>query len=98
VYHCKIYRADHGQELHDAKQTARRVLNNLLQAAVLSLPVLLEYEVIWGILVFWLLLLGGYLEGENSTSGPQPYQPYEAEVTNSPISNTFQIFRNDIYF
>jgi hypothetical protein len=28
------------------------------------------------------------VEGENSTSGPQPYQPYEAEVTNSPISNT----------
>ena len=28
------------------------------------------------------------MEGENSTSGPQPYQPYEAEVTNSPISNT----------
>ncbi len=27
------------------------------------------------------------MEGENSTSGPQPYQPYEAEVTNSPISN-----------
>jgi len=27
------------------------------------------------------------VEGENSTSGPQPYQPYEAEVTNSPISN-----------
>ncbi len=26
------------------------------------------------------------MEGENSTSGPQPYQPYEA-VTNSPISN-----------
>ncbi len=25
--------------------------------------------------------------GENSSSGPQPYQPYEAEVTNSPISN-----------
>ncbi len=28
------------------------------------------------------------VEGENSTGGPQPYQPYEAEVTNSPISNT----------
>ncbi len=28
------------------------------------------------------------MEGENSTGGPQPYQPYEAEVTNSPISNT----------
>jgi hypothetical protein len=28
------------------------------------------------------------VEGENSTSGPQPYQPYEAEGTNSPISNT----------
>ncbi len=28
------------------------------------------------------------MEGENSTSGPQPYQPYEAEVTNSPISNS----------
>ena len=28
------------------------------------------------------------MEGENSTSGLQPYQPYEAEVTNSPISNT----------
>jgi len=27
------------------------------------------------------------VEGENSTSGLQPYQPYEAEVTNSPISN-----------
>jgi len=27
------------------------------------------------------------VEGENSTSGPQPYQPCEAEVTNSPISN-----------
>ncbi len=27
------------------------------------------------------------MEGENSTGGPQPYQPYEAEVTNSPISN-----------
>jgi len=27
------------------------------------------------------------VEDENSTSGPQPYQPYEAEVTNSPISN-----------
>jgi len=27
------------------------------------------------------------VEGENSTSGPQPYRPYEAEVTNSPISN-----------
>ncbi len=27
------------------------------------------------------------MEGENSTTGPQPYQPYEAEVTNSPISN-----------
>ncbi len=27
------------------------------------------------------------MEGENSTSGPQPYQPNEAEVTNSPISN-----------
>jgi len=22
------------------------------------------------------------VEGENSTSGPQPYQPYEAKVTN----------------
>ena len=31
------------------------------------------------------------MEGENSTSGPQPYQPYEAEVTNSPISNTFEL-------
>ena len=28
------------------------------------------------------------MEGENSTGGPQPYQPYDAEVTNSPISNT----------
>jgi len=28
------------------------------------------------------------VEGENSTSGPQPYQPYEAKVTNFPISNT----------
>jgi hypothetical protein len=27
------------------------------------------------------------VEGENSTSGPQPYQPYKAKVTNSPISN-----------
>ena len=46
---------------------------------------------IWGILVFWSLLYGGRLsrrlEGENCTSGPRPYQPYEAEVTNSPISN-----------
>ncbi len=25
---------------------------------------------------------------KNSTSGPQPYQPYEAKVTNSPISNS----------
>ncbi len=32
------------------------------------------------------------MEGENSTSGPQPYQPYEAEVTNSPISNTLKPF------
>jgi len=31
------------------------------------------------------------VEGENSTSGPQPYQPYEAEVTNSPISNSYKI-------
>ena len=31
------------------------------------------------------------MEGENSTSGPQPYQPYEAEVTNSPISNTYTL-------
>ncbi len=28
------------------------------------------------------------MEGENSTSGPQPYQPYEAKVTKFPISNT----------
>jgi len=28
------------------------------------------------------------VEGENSISGPQPYQPYEAKVTNSSISNT----------
>ncbi len=28
-----------------------------------SLKSMLEYEVIWGILVFWLLLLGGYLGG-----------------------------------
>ena len=28
------------------------------------------------------------MEGENSTSGPQPYQSYEAELANSPISNT----------
>ncbi len=38
--------------------------------------------------MFWLLLLGCLcimyeVKGENSTSGPQPYQPYEAEVTNS---------------
>ncbi len=26
------------------------------------------------------------MEGENSTNGPQPYQPYEAKVTISPIS------------
>ncbi len=52
---------------------------------------MLRYEVIWGILVFWLLLFGGYLEGEYSTSGPQPYQPYEAEVTNSPISNSLEM-------
>jgi hypothetical protein len=32
------------------------------------------------------------VEGENSTSGPQPYQPYEAEVTNSPISNNRAIY------
>jgi hypothetical protein len=31
------------------------------------------------------------MEGGNSTSGPQPYQPYEAEVTNSPISNRNQM-------
>ncbi len=30
------------------------------------------------------------MEGENSTGGPQPYQPYEAEVTDSPISNTMR--------
>ncbi len=46
---------------------------------------MLEYEVIWGHIdtLFWLLLFEGYLrvgkvEGEYSTSGPQPYQPYEA--------------------
>jgi hypothetical protein len=33
------------------------------------------------------------VEDENSTSGPQPYQPYEAEVTNSPISNSSVIFQ-----
>ena len=27
------------------------------------------------------------MKGENSTSGPQPYPPYGAEITNSPISN-----------
>jgi hypothetical protein len=27
------------------------------------------------------------MDGENATSGPQPYQPYEAELTNSLISN-----------
>jgi len=41
-----------------------------------------------GILTFWLLLLGDYLgwEVENSTGGPQPYQPYEAEERHS-LSN-----------
>jgi len=52
-----------------------------------------------GILIFWLLLLEGYLEGFGrwklySTSGPQPYQPYEAKVTNSPIFNSRWIFHS----
>ena len=45
------------------------------------------------------LLLGGYLGGwkvKNSTSGPQPYQPYEAEITNSPISNNENIAERDL--
>ena len=36
------------------------------------------------------------MEGENSTSGPQPYQPYEAEVTNSPISNRVELLERGV--
>ncbi len=47
---------------------------------------MLKHKVIWGNLVFWLLLLGLWRlsEGENSTSGPQPYQPYEGEDYHLP--------------
>ena len=42
-----------------------------------------------------LKLLGVYLgAGENSSSGPQPYQPYEAEATNSPISNIHKVVQH----
>jgi hypothetical protein len=36
------------------------------------------------------------VEGENSTSGPQPYQPYEAKVTNSSISNMSELRRGSV--
>jgi hypothetical protein len=52
---------------------------------------MLKYEVIWGhidILVVAVRRLSRRLEGENSTSEPQPYQPYEGGMTISPIFNT----------
>ncbi len=51
----------------------------------LSLTTMLEYEVIWGILVFLLLLLGGYLS--RRLAGPSPTSPMKAKITISPISN-----------
>ncbi len=43
--------------------TYSRTEQQLKQLALTRAHNLLEYEVIWGILVFWLLLLGGYLGG-----------------------------------
>ncbi len=39
------------------------LLTATIKISICSGLALLEYEVIWGILVFWLLLLGGYLGG-----------------------------------
>ena len=52
---------------------------------------MLAYEVIWGhidILVVAVRRLSRRWKVRKSTSGPQLYQPYEAKVTNSLISNT----------
>ena len=59
------------------------------------IPFVLEYEVIWGhidILVvavrrLWTRIL--VMEGVNSTSGPQPYQPYEGGDYHLPYFQQF---------
>ena len=61
---------------------------SIAQLVLYIASALLRYEVVWGhidVLVVAVRTLSMYVQGgsENSTTGPQPYQPYEAEVTNS---------------
>jgi len=56
-----------------------------------EMPELLEYEVIWGhidILVVVVRRLSRRWKVKTLLAGPSPTSPIEAEVTNSPISNT----------
>jgi len=58
---------------------------------------MLKYEVIWGhidILVVVVRRLSRRWKVKTLLAG-QPYQPYEAEVTNSPISNKRTVIRKE---
>jgi len=48
------------EEEEEIQQGTRQLIRRFSQDVAENV---LEYEVIWGILVFWLLLLGGYLGG-----------------------------------
>ncbi len=63
-------------------------------AQCLTLVSLLKYEVIWGILVYGVEAVRSLSRSEQVKTllAGQPYQPYEAEVTNSPISNNRDVW------